>query len=191
MRRAMRRILSVDECDHRVETVPDPDGVHLRIRIEGDPDSGADGSGDARDGETRAAPLPGGFHVTRGQRTLEVSVVPDGKGSVVVVVEGEAFRVGIGRSRRANSGAAEGERRDRSGGAGEVRTPMPGKVVRILRRQGDPVEAGDGVLVFEAMKMQNEIRAPASGVIARMKAAAGTPFDGDELLFAVEPRVSS
>ncbi len=179
----MRRFLSVDERDHRVEVAPDPDGVHLRVRIEPDPDGAAPG-------EARAAPLPGGFQVTRGQRTLEAGVVPDG-GSVIVVVEGEAFRVGIGRSPWANSGSPGAGRRAGSGGAAEVRTPMPGKVVRILRQQGDPVEAGDGVLVFEAMKMQNEIRAPASGVIARMKAAAGTPCEGDELLFTVEPHASS
>ena len=64
---------------------------------------------------------------------------------------------------------------------------MPGKVVRLLRDEGDRVGAGDGVLVFEAMKMQNEIRAPESGVIANMRAVAGTPMEGGEILFAVEP----
>ncbi len=62
---------------------------------------------------------------------------------------------------------------------------MPGKIVRILVREGDPVEAGQGLLVVEAMKMQNEIRSPKSGIIERVLAAEGQPVNAGEILCIV------
>src|SRR6266478_8121490 len=67
-------------------------------------------------------------------------------------------------------------------GRQQILAPMPGKIVRILVREGDPVEAGQGLLVVEAMKMQNEIRSPKSGVIERVLAAEGQPVNAGEIL---------
>jgi biotin carboxyl carrier protein len=58
-----------------------------------------------------------------------------------------------------------------------VRSPMPGRVVRVLVQPGDAVEAGRGVVVLEAMKMENEVRAPASGVVAQVHVAAGAAVE--------------
>ena len=46
-----------------------------------------------------------------------------------------------------------------------VRSPMPGKIARVLVREGELIEAGQGVLILEAMKMENEIKAPAAGIV--------------------------
>ncbi|MDX9758834.1 MAG: acetyl-CoA carboxylase biotin carboxyl carrier protein subunit [Bacteroidota bacterium] len=46
-----------------------------------------------------------------------------------------------------------------------VRSPMPGKITRVLVREGELIEAGQGVLILEAMKMENEIKAPAAGIV--------------------------
>lgn len=46
-----------------------------------------------------------------------------------------------------------------------VRSPMPGKITRVLVREGELIEAGQGVLLLEAMKMENEIKAPAAGIV--------------------------
>ena len=64
--------------------------------------------------------------------------------------------------------------------------PMPGKVVRILKAEGDTVEPGEGVVVVEAMKMQNEIRSPRKGVVRKILAAAGTAVIAGEGLAVVE-----
>jgi|SRR5271154_1873277 len=67
-----------------------------------------------------------------------------------------------------------------------VTAPMPGKVVRLLVSAGDKVEAGQGLLVVEAMKMQNEIRSPKSGTVERLLAKAGQPVNAGDVLAWVE-----
>jgi len=64
--------------------------------------------------------------------------------------------------------------------------PMPGRVVRVLLRQGDAVEAGQGVLVVEAMKMQNEIKSPKKGVVRKVGVSEGAAVNASELLATIE-----
>ncbi len=71
-------------------------------------------------------------------------------------------------------------------GRQQIVAPMPGKVVRVLVKAGDKVEAGQGLLVVEAMKMQNEIRSPKSGVIERLQVKEGQPVNAGEVLAWVE-----
>jgi biotin carboxyl carrier protein len=71
-------------------------------------------------------------------------------------------------------------------GRQQIVAPMPGKVVRVLVKVGDKVEAGQGLLVVEAMKMQNEIRSPKSGVVERLQAKEGQPVNAGEVLAWVE-----
>jgi biotin carboxyl carrier protein len=76
-------------------------------------------------------------------------------------------------------GALEAEGRQ------QIVAPMPGKVVRILVEVGDQVEAGQGLVVVEAMKMQNEIRSPKGGVVERLHVKAGQPVNAGEVLCIV------
>jgi biotin carboxyl carrier protein len=71
-------------------------------------------------------------------------------------------------------------------GRQQIVAPMPGKVVRLLVKAGDRVEAGQGLLVVEAMKMQNEIRSPKSGTVERVLAKEGQPVTAGEVLAWVE-----
>lgn len=63
---------------------------------------------------------------------------------------------------------------------------MPGKVVKLLVGVGDEVSAGDGVIIVEAMKMQNEMKAPKAGRIARVHVAEGNTVAAGEALLVVE-----
>lgn len=89
---------------------------------------------------------------------------------------------------------AVGDRRDRrssardSGADGprEVRSQMPGKVIKIFVSDGQTVEAGDGLMVIEAMKMQNETQSPKSGVVRRVAVKEGTAVSAGELLAVVD-----
>jgi biotin carboxyl carrier protein len=67
-----------------------------------------------------------------------------------------------------------------------VRAPMPGKIVNVLVKAGDNVEAGDPVVILEAMKMENELCAPAKGVVKSVNVRKGDSVDGDRLLVAIE-----
>ncbi len=71
-------------------------------------------------------------------------------------------------------------------GRQQITAPMPGKVVRVLVREGDAVEAGQGLLVVEAMKMQNEIRSPKSGHIEKLFAKEGLAVNAGDVLAWVE-----
>ncbi len=71
-------------------------------------------------------------------------------------------------------------------GRQQLVAPMPGKVVRLLVKAGDRVQAGQGLLVVEAMKMQNEIRSPKSGTVERLLVQEGQPVNAGEVLAWVE-----
>jgi biotin carboxyl carrier protein len=76
-------------------------------------------------------------------------------------------------------GAVEAEGRQ------QIVAPMPGKVVRVLVKVGDQVEASQGLLVVEAMKMQNEIRSPKSGTVERVLVQEGQAVNAGEVLCIV------
>jgi biotin carboxyl carrier protein len=71
-------------------------------------------------------------------------------------------------------------------GAKKLLAPMPGKVVRVLVSQGAEVEAGTGVLVVEAMKMQNEVKSPKKGTVQKILAAEGAAVNAGDVLAIVE-----
>lgn len=71
-------------------------------------------------------------------------------------------------------------------GPAPILAPMPGMIVRVSVRAGDKVEAGQGVVVMEAMKMENELRATAAGTVRSVEVAAGTAVEKGALLVALE-----
>jgi len=64
--------------------------------------------------------------------------------------------------------------------------PMPGKVVRVLAHDGETVDSGTGILVVEAMKMQNEIKSPKKGTIQKILVREGTAVNAGDVLAIVE-----
>ncbi len=80
--------------------------------------------------------------------------------------------------------------RQRAGGAEQglkkLTAPMPGKVVRVLAPVGTQVEAGQSVIVIEAMKMQNELKAPKSGVVKKINVVEGAAVEAGQSLAEVE-----
>jgi biotin carboxyl carrier protein len=63
---------------------------------------------------------------------------------------------------------------------------MPGRIVKVFIREGDRVEEGQAVLVLEAMKMQNEIKSPQSGVLSSLNFSEGEYAEAGAILFSVE-----
>jgi biotin carboxyl carrier protein len=79
----------------------------------------------------------------------------------------------------------------RAAGAGEhdtarITAPMPGKVVRVLVERGAQVSAGDGIVVVEAMKMQNEMKSPKTGTVIELHATPGDTVNAGDVLAIVE-----
>lgn len=75
---------------------------------------------------------------------------------------------------------------DEAAGGGAVKAPMPGLVLDVLVAEGDEVTAEQGVLVLEAMKMENELTAPSGGVVTAIHVAEGEAVDKNELLISIE-----
>ena len=84
------------------------------------------------------------------------------------------------RLRSALGAGAHGE------GAARIVAPMPGKVVRVLVEAGQQVEAGQGIVVVEAMKMQNEMKAPKAGAVVSVNVEVGATVNGGDLLAVIE-----
>jgi len=85
------------------------------------------------------------------------------------------------RSLRSRQGAAADEK-----GPRKIVAPMPGRVVRLLVAEQGDVEAGQGIVVVEAMKMQNEIKSPKKGIVKKMVATAGAAVNAGDVLAIVE-----
>jgi biotin carboxyl carrier protein len=71
-------------------------------------------------------------------------------------------------------------------GPRKITAPMPGKVVRLLVREGEVLEPGAGVAVVEAMKMQNEIKSPKRGTVQKILVSEGTPVNAGDVLAVIE-----
>ena len=117
-------------------------------------------------------------------RSAEVIVVPqNGNGSVDVFIDGHRIavgqRTGLGRRTRGVAGAH---------GAGPQRlaAPMPGKVVRVLVKVGDDVQPRQGLVVVEAMKMENELRAARAGRVREVFVQEGQSVEAGTALVVVE-----
>jgi biotin carboxyl carrier protein len=124
---------------------------------------------------------PGVYWFNWNNRSIELSVTPS-VDAYVVSVNGHQSSVEILDTRSALRKTAQ------LGHSGEVelRAPMPGKIVKILVQEGAAIEANHGVLVMEAMKMQNEIKSPKAGVVKRIAVAEAAAVNSGELLAIVE-----
>ena len=87
---------------------------------------------------------------------------------------------------RAAAPAAQPKQAAPAANSGVMAAPMPGTVLRIEKKAGDAVKAGELVLILEAMKMENEILAPVSGTIAVMNCTPGGTVAGGEVLFEIK-----
>lgn len=85
-----------------------------------------------------------------------------------------------------SSKVSRGSKRPKATRDSDVTTPMPGRIVAINVKEGDQVEAGDTVLVVEAMKMENPVHAPVSGTIKSINAKEGDSVNPDECLIEIE-----
>lgn len=116
-------------------------------------------------------------------RSYIADVAVDG-GQYVVFVGCESFRIQVGDERRRRTMPAAGSKD--VGGRREVRAMMPGKVVDVLVAKGAAVEANDGLLIIEAMKMENEIRSPVAGEIKGLLVSPGQTVKTGDLLVVIE-----
>jgi len=118
-----------------------------------------------------------------GGKAFEIKREYSLNGELHVVIGSERFssEVRDPRSLKARRAAYAGTE-----GPAKLTSPMPGKVVRILAPENSEVEAGQGVIVVEAMKMQNELKSPKKGVVRKITVAEGTAVNAGDTLAIIE-----
>ncbi|MFA7249778.1 MAG: biotin/lipoyl-containing protein [Dehalococcoidia bacterium] len=125
--------------------------------------------------------IPGVFSILRDGVPTRAYVVREGR-NLRVVVDGRSFvlgAAGAGRGRGAAGGAGDPP--------GKILAPLAGVAVEIRVAVGDRIEARQGVVVIEAMKMQNEVQAPHPGVVTAVHAQHGVRVEKGELLVEYTP----
>jgi len=111
-------------------------------------------------------------------QSFEARIEPAPRGARVVIAGREySASVRDPRQWKRHGGAAR-----EAEGRQQVLAPMPGKIIRILVQAGETVAAGQGLLVIEAMKMQNEVRSPKSGTVERLLVNEGQTVNAAEIL---------
>ena len=116
-------------------------------------------------------------------RSGRCEVEPGKDGKVAVLVGDEVHQLEILDERRLRLRRASGK--FTLEGPQRVDSPMPGKVVRVLVKQGDQVQEGQGLVVIEAMKMENELKSPKAGVVSELHAQEGQAVEAGAKLAVV------
>ena len=116
-------------------------------------------------------------------RSVRCEVEPGKDGHLAVLLGDEIHELEVLDERRLRLRRASGK--FSLEGPQRVDSPMPGKVVRVLVKQGDEVQEGQGLVVVEAMKMENELKSPKAGVVAELQAQEGQAVEAGAKLAVV------
>ncbi len=116
-------------------------------------------------------------------RSFEIEV-DNAEDEYRVLVDGRSYHVHLVDERRVRVG--DGQSDSQIQGRQRVSVPMPGKVIAVLVSEGDVVEKGQGLVIVEAMKMENEVRSPIAATVKEIKVKAGDTVEGGAVLVIVE-----
>ena len=110
---------------------------------------------------------------------FEIYVAPNG----IVNLGNHQLEISVTDPKRLRGSGASQASAD---GIAEIKTAMPGKLVRVLVEAGAEIKQGEGVLVVEAMKMQNEIKSPKDGIVKEIRFAEGATVNAGDILAIIE-----
>lgn len=129
------------------------------------------------------------FSFAINQRLYQVELEFDIDDNLNISIDGFHFEVAITNSTKQLLEKFIQAGTNMAKGASIVKAPMPGMIIKTFVKAGDAVMAGDKLLVVEAMKMENILKAPISGVISDLRAKEGTPVNKDEFLLEIKPEI--
>jgi biotin carboxyl carrier protein len=111
-------------------------------------------------------------------RSIGVGILRRGK-KVEVFIDGNLYEFEAISERERQSGSAL------ISGVQEIKSPMPSRVVKVLKEADEEVEEGEGVIVIEAMKMESELKSPIDGRIKEIRVKEGTAVEGGTVLVVI------
>lgn len=167
----MKYRVTIEDAEREVEVTLAPSGAVL-VRIDG------------KDLACDVRPVPGGLSLRIGGAVHDVLLTP---------LEGGEVQLAAGAARAIARVESDADRRhaDKRGGPGgagqsELKAPMPGRIVRVLCKPGDVVAAGQPLVVIEAMKMENELRAGAAATVREVCVSEGASVESRTVLVRFE-----
>lgn len=172
---ARRFVITVDGRRHEVVVDPPSGDTPRSVRVDGQPQlvtTAAGGDRLVRDGESG----------TQTRVSLPSSATPRW-----AATPGQAHPIEVRTARQAARDEAEAAARGDGSGGATIEAPMPGRVVKILVEVGAVVEHDAPLIIVEAMKMENEVRAPVAGRVATLSVAAGDTVDPGQVMCVLEP----
>jgi biotin carboxyl carrier protein len=174
----MRYVVTQGETEHVLELSAPQDGPRTFML-------------DGQEHVVEARLLPhGGVNLIIDGRTYDVDFDRPSSSSdpldprVNVRVRGQVFALEVLEERKKQLRNAA-NRHGKHEGPATILSPMPGKVVKLHKAVGDEVKAGEGVVVVEAMKMENELKSPGAGVVQEIRVKEGQPVDAGTVLMVV------
>ena len=175
--------LTAKDCEMKLRAIIQDVEIDVEIRCEaGQVFAKVDG----REYRLEANPSPSGVTLLTADGQVfdcRVEGQPVSGQAVDVFVGTDQYTVTLTDPKRLRGAAAASASAD---GAARIVAPMPGKIVRVLVAKGDAVEAGAGIVVVEAMKMQNEMKAPKAGTVVTLNVEVGTTVNGGDVLAIIE-----
>jgi biotin carboxyl carrier protein len=158
------------------------EGREIEVEVDGERVTVGDQSYHATFGRIPGTPLR---QLVLDDRPVTLSIEPLGQGRWALGLASERLEVEVldERTRHIRTLTGSGDRRPK---ADVLRAPMPGMVVRINARPGDAVVAGVGLVVLEAMKMENELKAGASGRVKAIRVNPGEAVEKGQVLLEFE-----
>lgn len=158
------------------------DGLSTRLEVQRDGERCRFRLGEQEERSAQLAAVePGVYSVLLDGRSYEARAEP-GEDCAWITIRGHRFRVAITDPRRWSRTGPSAPGQDRE----NVIASMPGKIVRVLVKAGESVAAGQGILVVEAMKMQNEMKAQRAGRVLSVAAREGATVTAGEPLVTIE-----
>jgi biotin carboxyl carrier protein len=118
-------------------------------------------------------------------RVFELTSEQIGSNDYNIFFEGHKFETTVltilqEKAQKLLEGSGESVRRHT-----EIKSPMPGMILKLKKSEGDKVEIGDSIVILEAMKMENDLKAPASGIIEKIYVTEGSTVEKGVLLFSI------
>ena len=160
----------------------DIDGTSRRLEVHREGEKCRFRFGSENEREAMLAEVePGVYSVLLDGRSYEAHAEP-GQDCAWIAIRGHRFRVAIKDPRRGSRRRAGAHGADRE----DIVSPMPGKIVRVLVSTGDRVESGQGIVVVEAMKMQNEMKSRRGGRVAAIPVREGDTVGAGAVLATIE-----
>ncbi len=168
----MKLIAQIDEEKHEINIKREDNKVFAEI-------------GDRKYELEASQPEPNVYLLKHDGKIFEVFVSPNSKSDepFKVKVGTDDFEVQISDPKKLRGTGSSDTNTD---GVAEIKTAMPGKIVRILLEENAEVKSGEGVIIVEAMKMQNEMKSPKDGIIKEIRFNEGDTVNAGDVLVIIE-----